>query len=129
MSTDKQKKVFEYLAKNVKENKREYETVHKGAVMEHNLFEPAIVELCVYGLIKIESYPSEKRLIIKTDEFYHAQRLGFVDWVKQYNVKLEKEKKKAEWDYKASWVKANTWWIAIAISVISIIVSIVNILL
>ena len=81
------------------------------------------------GLIKMESYPSEKRLIIKRDEFYHAQKLGFELWLKQYEVKVKKEKEKAEWDYKASWVKANTWWIAIAISVISIIVSIVSILL
>ena len=129
MSLETQKKVFEYLSKNVKENKREYETVHKAVYKEHHLFDAAIVELCVYGLIKMESYPSEKRLIIKRDEFYHAQKLGFELWLKQYEVKVKKEKEKAEWDYKASWVKANTWWIAIAISVISIIVSIVSILL
>jgi hypothetical protein len=115
--------VFHYLANSVEEDKRRYYNVRlKGMEALHTEedVKKAIVKLSSLGLIRVDFPPKSQSYIIKEKEFYRAQELGFETWLKQHEVKIEKERKKANWDYKASWAKAHTWWLSIVALVISL---------
>lgn len=122
-------KIFNYLGKNVSQDKDEYNSVKQncGIKPEGKIFEEAMIELTALGLIEIEFIPLGNSYINKRHEFYHAQRLGLPLWYEQHLINEEREKRKIIHDARVSKMKAWFWWVsllALAVSVVSLYFSI-----
>ncbi len=115
-------KVFNYLARNVSQDKDEYNSVAGNCgVSDGKKFEEAVIYLSTAGLIEINFIPYQRSYIEKRHEFYHAQRLGLELWHKQYMRDVKREKKKIKHDATVSRMKAWFWWVSILALGVSIV--------
>ena len=114
-------KVFNYLARNVSQNKDEYNSVEGNCgVSDNEKFKEAILSLTTTGLIEIDFVPHVKSYIVKRHEFYHAQRLGLELWHKKYMRDVEREKNKIKHDATVSRMKAWFWWVSLLALLVSL---------
>lgn len=110
-------KAFDFLA-NRSASKQEHLGKGETSFMSDESWLKSIKELSSLGLIEVN-----RGVYTKSEEFYKAEMQGFIVWFAKWHRDRKRARQKDDWDYRASWVKANTWWVAIIISIASIIMA------